>query len=96
MHFILNFIHKIWFFCNRKRFSKEFKPRFVFWYILAEGDQDKIEQYMNDNYKVRNIRLWNEVMRNVNLNDYAFCLEKDFKNYCKDEYTFIVKKKADN
>lgn len=95
LQWILKLGHNIWFAFNKKRFAREFKPRFVYWYILADGDQEKICQYMNDNYKVRNIRLWDSTMRSVNLDDYAFVLEKDFKKYCKDEYTFVVKKKVD-
>ena len=87
---------KIDFKIHRQRYAADLKPRYVFWYLLAKGDQKLIGEFAKTNFKVKNKRLWRELMDFVNLEDYAFCLEKDFKKYCDNEYTFVVKKKADN
>lgn len=92
---LLKLIDKLEFKIHKQRYAADYKARSVYWYLLANGNQKLISEYSKTNYKLRNKRLWRQLMENTNLNDYAFCLEKDFKNYCSDKYTFVVKKKAD-
>lgn len=80
------------FIIRRKQIIKEYKPRFVFWYLMFDGDDNKIVEAMNCDYGLSNKENYNRVMKDVNLDDYLFILEKGFKKYCYSENCLIVHK----
>jgi hypothetical protein len=91
-----NFLDNAYIQLHRKKLIKELKPRFVFWYILADGDPKKVADYMDQNYGVYNSANFNKVLKDVNLDDYVFVLEKDF-TYYSDYKTkdYVVFKKSE-
>ena len=59
---------------------------------MFDGDHEKIANAMHCNYGLYNKENFNRVMKDVNLDDYLFILEKGFKKYCYCENCFIVHK----
>jgi len=78
---MLNILKALYVDINRKKYVNKLKPRFVFWFILADGDQKKISEFMDENYGIDNVENFNKVLKNVDLNDYIFCIEKNFRKY---------------
>ena len=78
---------------KKRKIIEEIKPNLVFWYIEFSGDQKKIQKAMDTNYGIENKKHYNEVMKDVNLDDYLVILEKGFTDYIiADEVTYIIKK----
>ena len=82
----------IYFIFHKKQIIRTMKPKFVFWYLMFDGDHDKIVKALRCNYGLSNKENYDRVMKDVNLDDYLFILEKGFKKYCCSENCLIVHK----
>jgi hypothetical protein len=91
---MLNIFKALYIDIHRKKMIEKLKPRFAFWYILANGDQNLISDYFNENYGIDNVEYFNKILKDVDLNDYIFILEKDFRKYTNTITvdSFILKK----
>ena len=77
---------------KKKQIIEETKPKLVFWYLLFDGDQEKIKSAFADGYGLQNEENFSRVMNGVNLDDYVMLLEKDFRKFTKTGKEFIVKR----
>lgn len=78
---MVGFIKYLYVMIHRKKMIKTFKPIFVFWFIQYDGDQMAIRNAMKEGTSIKNDKYIAETLKGVNLNDYSFILEKDFKDY---------------
>lgn len=86
---------KIILFFNRKRMIKDTKYLMVYYYIIFDGDHESIKKAFSENYGIFNEERINEVLKNINLDDYSMIIEKDFDKYCPKRDKWVVKKEVE-
>lgn len=92
----MNIFERIYLAIMRKRMIRETKPQLVYYYIIFEGNENKIRKAMKDRYGLENEEHINEVLKDVNLDDYSICIEKDFYEHCPLCNSIVVKKRKRN
>lgn len=68
------------------------ETKISFWYLTFDGDQDNIKKAFFEDYGLANTKHFDEVLKDVNLDNYIILLEKDFKRFSNTAKDLVIKK----